>query len=543
MESRLELRLLGEPEVRRGGKPVELPPSKKTRALLGYLALTRRSHRRERLCALLWDVADDPRAGLRWSLSKLRPVVNDEHAERLVATRDSVELALGSVDVDVALVKRSLADGLATMSSEQLEQAATELDQELLTGLDMSDLFDFQAWLVAERSQLRALRTRVLTVLLERTDLDPTRRVEHAHALAKLLPDDEGAQAALVRALTRTGRRAEAEEAYRAGAQRLQQHGRVPLGELRDALLGSGAAAQPPAEPLPDQAPRSERVPPLPNEQIRFCETPDGVRLAYALCGEGTPVIKTSHWLSHIEAEWSSPVVGPLTRELAAHHRLLRYDQRGTGLSDRNVAEYSVETFTRDLETVADDAGMEKFSLTAVSQGCAIAVKYVVRHPERVDRLVLYGGFATGWAIDASPERLARTGALKTLIEQGWGRENPAFRQTFTTLFIPGASAEQAHSFNELQRLATSPENAARFYDGLGHYDVADLLAQVSVPTLVLHARGDAVVSFKQGRRMAAGIPGARFVPLESENHIVLEHEPAWEVVRSRLRSFLGSQP
>ena len=206
----------------------------------------------------------------------------------------------------------------------------------------------------------------------------------------------------------------------------------------------------------------------------------------------------------------------------------MRYDERGNGLSDLDVADISFEAFVRDLEAVVEASGVERFPLLGISQGCAVAVAYTVRHPERVTRLLLHGGYARGWRLRADSDELNEREALLTLIRTGWGRSNPAFRQVFTSLFLPDATAEQVSWFNELQRISTTPENAVRLIRATGDIDVTELLPRVAVPTLVTHCKGDARVPFEAGRSVAKAIPGARFVQLDSRNHLVLEHEPAW---------------
>jgi pimeloyl-ACP methyl ester carboxylesterase/DNA-binding winged helix-turn-helix (wHTH) protein len=272
-----------------------------------------------------------------------------------------------------------------------------------------------------------------------------------------------------------------------------------------------------------------------PQQEVHFCTASDGVRIAYASAGQGAPVVKAANWLNHLEYDWHSPIWSHLLHALAAENRFIRYDERGNGLSDWNVDDISFEAFVRDLETVVDAAGLERFSLFAMSQGSAVSIAYAVRHPERVERLILYGGFARGRA-RRNPEQ-AET--LLALVRQGWGSENPAFRQFFTSLFVPDGNPEQMQWFNDLQRITTSPENAVRIMQATGQVDVSDLLPQVRVPTLVLHARNDAAVPFDEGRSLAAGIPGARFVALESRSHVILEKEPAWARLIEEITAFL----
>jgi pimeloyl-ACP methyl ester carboxylesterase len=251
--------------------------------------------------------------------------------------------------------------------------------------------------------------------------------------------------------------------------------------------------------------------------------------------------MKTGNWMTHLEFDLESPIWRPLYRELAADHTLIRYDARGNGLSDRTVDEISFDAFVSDLEAVVDAAGLTRFALLGISQGCAVSIAYAVRHPERVSRLILYGGYALGWSKRArSAAQKEEDEAVLTLMRVGWGKENPAFRQVFTSQFMPGATKEQADWFNELQRITVTGDTAARIFTATGETDVTALLPRVSVPTLVLHARDDARVPFEAGRRMAAGVPGSRFVALTGRNHVFLESEPAFGQFLEHVRAFLA---
>jgi pimeloyl-ACP methyl ester carboxylesterase/DNA-binding winged helix-turn-helix (wHTH) protein len=277
-------------------------------------------------------------------------------------------------------------------------------------------------------------------------------------------------------------------------------------------------------------------APPALQQQVHFCTASDGAHIAYALAGDGPPLVKAANWLNHLEYDWQSPIWTPLLHALAAEYQLIRYDERGNGLSDWDVDDISFDAFVHDLETVTDAVGLERFALLGISQGAAVSVAYAVRHPERVSHLILYGGFAHG-RHQRDPEQ-AKT--LLALIRQGWGSENPAFRQFFTSLFVPDATYEQMQWLNDLQRITTSPENAVRIMEATGHVDVSDMLPHVQAPTLVLHCRDDAAVNFEEGRHLAAGIPNARFVALESCNHMLLRSEPAWDRFIEEVRTFLA---
>jgi class 3 adenylate cyclase/pimeloyl-ACP methyl ester carboxylesterase/DNA-binding winged helix-turn-helix (wHTH) protein len=279
---------------------------------------------------------------------------------------------------------------------------------------------------------------------------------------------------------------------------------------------------------------------PAEEQQIRFCTTTDGVRVAYATAGEGPPLVKVANWLSHLEFDWRSPVWRHWIRDLSRYHRLVRYDERGCGLSDGNPEDFSFEGWLRDLEAVVDALGLERFPLLGISQGGPVAIAYAVRHPERVSHLLLYGTYARGRNRRMNARQKEEREALLTLTKHGWGRDDPSYRQIFTMGFIPDATPDQMRWFNDLQRASASAENAARFMEEFDRIDVEDLLPRLHVPVLVLHARDDRRVPFEEGRRLAAGIEGARFAPLEGRNHILLEDEPAWRAFLLEVRRFLG---
>jgi class 3 adenylate cyclase/pimeloyl-ACP methyl ester carboxylesterase len=280
--------------------------------------------------------------------------------------------------------------------------------------------------------------------------------------------------------------------------------------------------------------------PPRMDLKVEYCRAPDGVRLAYAAAGSGPPLVKTANWMNHVELDWSSSMLRHLFLSLARDFTLLRYDARGNGLSDWDVDEVSLDAWVTDLETVVDAAGLDRFPLLAMSQGCAISVAFAVRHPERVSHLVLYGGFARGAYKRAKNElELQKAKALGTLIRTGWGDDSPVFRQLFSSLFMPDGTREQLEKFAERQRTTTSPECAYRYFETTRNLDVTGLLHKVTAPTLVMHARGDQVQPFEAGRELAAGIPGARFVALQGPNHIPLENDPISERILEEIRLFL----
>jgi DNA-binding winged helix-turn-helix (wHTH) protein/pimeloyl-ACP methyl ester carboxylesterase len=297
--------------------------------------------------------------------------------------------------------------------------------------------------------------------------------------------------------------------------------------------------------PVEERGPRATELEPAAQEQqIRFCTTDDGVRIAFATTGNGRPLVKTANWLSHLEFDWRSPIWRHWLDELSRDGTLVRYDERGCGLSDRDPADFSFEGWLRDLESVVESLSLGRFPLLGISQGGPVAIAYAARHPERVSHLVLYGTYGRGRNLrNPSPELVEEREALLTLTAHGWGRDDAAYRQIFTSGFVPGATAEQQRWFNDAQRESTSGENAVRFMRAFDAITVEDLLPGLDVPALVLHARGDRRVPFEEGRRLASGIMGARFVPLEGQNHILLGDEPAWAIFLSEVRAFVGTAP
>lgn len=265
------------------------------------------------------------------------------------------------------------------------------------------------------------------------------------------------------------------------------------------------------------------------------------MRIAYATAGQGPPLVKTANYLTHLEHDWESPVWAHWLGELARHHTLVRYDERGSGLSDWEVGDFAMDGWVSDLEAVADAAGLDRFALLGLSQGAAVAVAYAARHPERVSHLVLYGGYARGRLVRArSPEDELEAETMINVIRVGWGRDNPAFRQLFGTLLMPDAGEEQKRWLDRLAQVSTTPENAAAMERAFYRIDVTDEARAVEAPTLVVHARDDAAVPFAAGRELAALVPGSRFVPLDSRNHVLAADEPAWSRFVAELHGFLG---
>lgn len=276
-------------------------------------------------------------------------------------------------------------------------------------------------------------------------------------------------------------------------------------------------------------------------QRIRYLGTSDGVRLAWAEAGAGPMLVKASNWLTHLEYEWESPVWRHWIRFFTDHFRFVRYDERGCGMTDWKTGELTLERWVEDLEAVVEAANPTgPFALLGISQGGPICVAYAVKHPERVSHLILYGAYARGAFRRGDPDRESFYRAMIDLVRLEWGSDNPTFRQVFTSRFIPGGTDEQLGWFNELCRKTLTPEIAAHLLELRGMLDVTSLLGEVRAPTLVLHARGDAVAPIAEGHILAAGIPGSQFVELESKNHILLENEPAWERFCDEVLEFTG---
>jgi pimeloyl-ACP methyl ester carboxylesterase/DNA-binding CsgD family transcriptional regulator len=283
---------------------------------------------------------------------------------------------------------------------------------------------------------------------------------------------------------------------------------------------------------------------PHPAEQIRFCTSRDGTRIAYAVSGAGPPLVWLQTWVHHLRFDWDSPLWRSWLSLLAQRHTLVRYDFRGLGLSDRDGVQFSLERHVEDLEAVTDAAGLECFALFGMGGGGAKASAYAVRHPQRVGRLVLYAPPTRGRLVGAVDQRrLEEADTRLKAIELGWMGDIPAYRHFLASLQIPDAPAEQIQSFNDLLHRAASPANALALLRAYWQVDVVDVLPKIACPTLVLHAREDSTIPFEQGRKLAAMVPGAQFVPLESRNHILVESEPAWRQLVDALNNFLPGVP
>ena len=273
---------------------------------------------------------------------------------------------------------------------------------------------------------------------------------------------------------------------------------------------------------------------------IRFAETDDNVRLAWAVSGQGPALVKTANWLTHLEYDRESPVWAHWQQFFEQHFSYHRYDERGIGMSQHQVDDLSPSTWYPDLETVVDAAKPEKpFVLLGMSQGTGAALTYAAKHPEDVSQLIIYGGYVQGWA-HREPEERRRREAIRELVELGWGTSNPVFRRLYTSMFLPDGTEEQLTWFDEVCAKSASPALAARLMGEQSHADFRDLPGQVDVPTLVVHCLDDQVIPYAQGVQIAAGIRDAEFVQIQSRNHILMHDEPGWETFKSVLLEFTG---
>jgi DNA-binding SARP family transcriptional activator/pimeloyl-ACP methyl ester carboxylesterase len=516
----IEITLLGDFAVTRDGERVADARWSRRQAasLVKFLALApdRRAHREQVLDALWPDQPVDV-AGpkLHKAAHFVRRAVDDRSA---VVLRGEAVLLWPDDDVAVD------ATGFAAGAEQALRGGGPAALTSALArcGGDLLPDDPYEAWLDAPRAHLRRLRADVL------------RRLGRWDDLVASDPTDEEAHLAIARAHLDAGRPHDA----------LRQCDRLEA-VLRDEL---GVAPGPAARALRDEAvacaSATTRADVELVQEIQFCRTPDGARLAYATVGTGPPLVKVANWLTHLEYDWESIVWRHWLRSLAQHHTLIRYDERGCGLSDGDDTEPSVEVWVRDLETIVDTLGLERFPLFGISQGAAVAVTYAARHPERVSRLVLYGGYVLGTLLRARDEPARRAAELlPQLAELGWGSDDVAFRQVFTARFMPDGTPEQWRAFNDLQRRTATPAAAGRFLRAFHRIDVSAVAPLVQAPTLILHARDDRHPPLDQGRQLAALIPDSRFVSLDSSNHILLEHEPAWARFREEVERFLGPNP
>lgn len=455
----LKIEVLGGLSIRRNDKPLKLPTSRKARAMLVFLVLTGKQQHREYLCDMFWEGPDDPRGALRTAIWKLRRLLNEPEAERIVADREWVAFKPVDVTVDYQSLEE-WADYKEELAGKEFANVRASLDQPLLAGLDLPENHLYQTWLVSMREQAEVLRTRLLPDLGSRVGLP----------------------------LERSG----------------QLH--------------------------------------LARQQIGFSHTKDGARIAWARIGSGPPLLKAANWLNHLELDWDSDVWSPLFQELARYHTFIRYDGRGNGMSDWDVADLKFDSMVNDLECVVEESGLERFPLLGISQGAAVAIAYAAKNPDRVSHLILCGGYASGWRVDEVSEKTrSEREALITLVANGWERDDASYRNLFSRALIPTATAEERTAFNEFQRKTVSAANAARFLETFADIDVRQNLGEIRCPTLVIHARDDRRVPVSKGTELAGSIRNAEFVTLPTQNHLLLGREHSSELFVAHVRQFLAN--
>ena len=559
----LSIQTIGPVAISWNGEALPLPASRKTRALLGYLVLCARPQRRERLCELLWEVPDDPRAALRWSLSKLRPLVNVGGETRLIADREQVRIQIDPVRVDFEHIA-AVASGEEAVGEDTTAHGLAEAwecaNRVLMEDCELSNQPTFSAWLDHKRTELVRLRVKLARRLAQAPDLSLEESEVWAERWWLDAPFDPAAAQHAVLARRKLGREREAvaladqmERAFRDAGLEPPDFSICPF----EVAPATGPAAGPPhadaarvparvapatLDSGPSIAPEAADGPAVPHQSIRFTEAQDGVSLAWAVAGdkEHPALLKAGTWPSHLELDWGAPIWSGLYRSLTDSFRFIRYDERGCGLSDWMVPEISLARSVGDLERVVDAAGLDRFPLLGMSHGAAAAITYAARHPERVSHLVLVGGFAAGWRHTASAEEVREREAVMVLAERGWGRTNPSYRHLLSQTLMPSATAEDLAEFDAVQRRTTSTENVMRVFDMISTIDVRPLLKDVRAATLVLHSRNDIYVPVGAGRALAAQIPNAEFAGLDSDNHFLLGREPATADLVAAVRRFLG---
>src|SRR5690242_12531637 len=417
---------------------------------------------------MFWNLPDDPRAALRWSLTRLRATIDTADHRAIVADRENVELNHDSIAVDILSLRHAARAGMASFSIDALRAAAEALEGGFLEDLDLPDCEEFHSWCTAQREETRLFRARVLATLVERFQDAPGEALRYARAHSMLVPADEHAQASLVRLLRATGRWREAEEELQRAQKRLDEFSATPTGALRRAAQAPLQAATAAPPPGASHEPSSGSLAPTLHD-VRFCRTTDGVRIAYASVGNGPPLVWATHWLSHLSFNWMSPIWRHWTEEFARDHSFIHYDQRGHGLSDWEARDITIDAFVRDLEAVVDALGLERFALIGSSRAGPTAISYAARHPERVSHLVLHAAVATGWRAWGDAAEIERREATVTLTRQGWHNpDNSAFRQMLFLLTLPDATAEEVGWLKDVQQRAISGENAARVQNATG---------------------------------------------------------------------------
>jgi DNA-binding SARP family transcriptional activator/pimeloyl-ACP methyl ester carboxylesterase len=534
------LYLFGAPALECNGRTQPIP-RRKVMALLAYLAVTQRAHTREALVTLLWPDFDysSGRSDLSRTLFTLKKTIGSHF---ILADANSVSLnPEAGLRVDVHQFRQLVEACRKSVSLDddcrsKLTNAAQLYKADFLAGFTLPGSPDFDEWQLLETEALRRDLGWVFEKLVEghaaRSDFAVA--IDYARRWVRLDRLHEPAQRRLIDLYALNGQRAEAHRQY-------QECVRLLSEEL-------GVEPQPETQQLYEQirnersaASRVQRT--LPDQEIKFFVSFDGVRIAYATVGEGPPLLMTATFLRHLEYDWQSPIWQHWLDSLTRSHTLIRYDERGCGLSDWDVSDISFEAWVRDLEGLVEHLGLERFRLLALSQAGAVAIAYAARHPEKVSHLILHGAYARGrFHRIENPRAAEEAQILLSLTRLGWGQDNPAFRQVFSLQLMPDATKEQLAWYDELMRVSMTPENAARAEAIMYNINVRDLLPEVITPAIVTHCRDDAAVPFQEGRILASELQEARFVPLDSKNHLLLSDEPAWERFLHEFHRFVAAE-
>jgi len=543
------LSLLGGASVQRIPEDVEIDfPTRKAKALLIYLAMAPNYRAsRSKLAGIFWSrsAEEQARASLRQTIASLRKVLTFDVYCLLDTSSDDVFLKGDMLDIDVVHFEQQTDDDV-----DATELAVTLYKGDFLDGFSINE-DSFETWARDKQKNLSELAIQKMTSLcyfwMSFGDLDKS--ITISKNILVVDPLHESSHQTLMRLYTLIGRRESAikqyQECKKVLMDELNVEPQVETSELYKKIINrepliSSAKPHNKAAPVLHESQRHTHKNKV-NQEIRYCLSEDGVRIAYAIAGEGNPIIKCGNWMTHLEFDWHTPIWRHLNHFLIKNHTLVRYDARGNGLSDWDVDDIGQDEFVKDLEAVANASGFKKFILFGVSQGCAISIAYAVHNPDRISHLILYGGFARGWR-HGGKEEVITGEAFSALTKQGWGLDNPAYRQLFTSLFIPDGTYEQMAWFNELQRKSASAKNAVKYIQATGQFDVRDQLKKISVPTLILHCKDDEKVQLSMGQELAKGIPNAKFVELEGRNHLILEQELAWGKFLSEFETFISTQ-
>lgn len=558
----MKLSLLGSAELVTAGGERWTIGSRRQRQLLAALALSRSSVVAvDRLVEVVWwpDIPADPVAAVQTVVSRLRrgladPLVIETEAEGYI-------LRCPEESLDLARFQQLVEQVRTDQIGRRPDLAAAALG--LWRGTPFADLDHPDV--EAERQRLQELRVEIGELQAEALcDLGRyNEALDVAEQISREHPYRERPVASLMRALYGSGRQGDALVAFADLRSRLLDDlGVDPSVELRDLELavlrqdvpaavpdgtglasGRAGAVATPDDPVrrPGQQTAPGRTSGPLQQRIRMCAASDGAGLAYAVSGQGPPLVRAAHWMTHLDYDWESLVWGHWNAALSSNRTLIRYDERGCGLSDWDVDGFGFDAWVDDLAAVVDELGLERFPLLGISQGGAVAIAYAVRYPERVSHLVLFGAYAEGRGVRAATVEQKREAELNIeLMRVGWGTGESTFRQVFTSQFMPEGTREQWEAFNELQRRTCSPENAVRFMEVFADIDVVDIAPKVTCPTLIMHARNELRVPFASAQKLATLIPDSELVPLESGNHILLESEPAWQQFLVELDRFLA---